>query len=293
MSAEAWSRPREPRLRRWRVVAWRRGTAALAGVAASVLALAALFVVRESLPALREVAPVAWWGVAWHPSAGAFGLWPMVLGTVLSSLGALVLAVPLALGCAVYLDGPGPALPRGVIRRLVELLAGVPSVVYGLWGLVSVVPLIAAWAPPGASLLAGALVLALMILPTLALLFGNALEQVPASHRRGAAALGLGRWSTLWGVCLPSARAGLVAGVLLAAGRALGETMAVLMVCGNVVAVPESLTSPVRTLTANIALEMAYAMGTHRSALFVSGLCLLVVVAGLVTAASRWGPARG
>ncbi len=282
---------RRPPVREW---LFDRGSGAAAAVAASVLGLAVIFVVRESVPAFRSLG-VATWATSgsWTPSAGEYNLLPMVAGTLLSSAGALLLAAPVALGCAVFAELPGPRWPRVLVRRLVEVLAGVPSVVYGLWGLVSIVPLIARWEPPGASLLAGALVLALMILPTLALLFGNALDQVPEGYRRGAAALGLGRWSTLWGVCLPAAWGGLLAAVVLAAARALGETMAVLMVCGNVVAVPTSVFDPVRTLTANIALEMAYAMELHRSALFVSGTVLLVVVAGLAAAATRWGGPRG
>ena len=149
------------------------------------------------------------------------------------------------------------------------------------------VPLIGQFEPPGASLLAGILILTLMIVPTVALLSDAALDALPRSYAQGAAALGLGPWATATRVLLPAARGGVATGVMLAAARALGETMAVLMVCGNVVRVPDSVFDPVRTLTANIALEMAYAADDHRAALFVSGLLLTVLVSVLVLLAHR------
>ena len=154
--------------------------------------------------------------------------------------------------------------------------------VFGLWGLVVLVPLIARVGPPGQSVLAGVLVLAVMILPTIALVADAALGAVPEDTLRGGAAAGLSRWALVRSLALPSARAGIATGILLGTGRALGETMAVLMVTGNVVQVPGSLLAPVRTLTANIALEMAYATDAHRSALFVSGLALALVTIALV-----------
>ena len=167
------------------------------------------------------------------------------------------------------------------------MLAGIPSVVYGLWGLTVLAPLIARWQPPGVSVLAGALVLALMVLPTVALTASSALAAVPASLLQGAAALGLSRRAVVLGVALPAARGGIVGGVLLAAARALGETMALLMVAGNVVQMPSGLFEPVRVLTANIALEMAYASGDHRAALFASGVLLTALVLALALTAGR------
>lgn len=256
----------------------------------AVVVLIAAFLLGESWPALGEIGPGRFLGdPSWHPAAeggeGTFNLVPMIAGTLLATAGAVLLAAPLGLASAVFcrLYAP-PALGRPY-RRLIELLAGIPSVVYGFWGLVVLVPLVARVRPPGASLLTGVLILALMVLPTVALTADAALESVPRRYLRGAAALGLGRWATLAGVALPAARSGVATGVILAAGRALGETMAVLMVCGNVVQVPASVFDPVRTLTANIALEMAYALGDHRSALFVSGLLLLALVSALVLAA--------
>lgn len=200
-------------------------------------------------------------------------------------VGAVLLAAPVGILSAVFCQFYAPEPVAAAYRRLMELLAGIPSVVYGLWGLVVLVPLIARLEPPGPSLLAGILVLSLMILPTQALMADAALAAVPSSYLQGAAALGLSRWATVRGVVFPAARSALLAGAILQSGRAVGETMVVLMVTGNVVQAPSSLFHPVRTLTANIALEMAYALGDHRSALFVNGLLLLAMVVALVAAA--------
>ncbi|MBW3540052.1 MAG: phosphate ABC transporter permease subunit PstC [Planctomycetes bacterium] len=262
-----------------------------AAVAGAVVLLIVGFLVVESLPALRDVGLGRFFGdPSWHPAAGVrggrFNLVPMIVGTLLTTAGALAVAAPLGVASALFCRFYAPKFAAGAYRRIVELLAGIPSVVYGFWGLVVLVPLIARLQPPGTSLLAGIAVLSLMILPTTALVADAAIAAVPTEYLRAAAALGLSRRGTIFGVVLPAARAGILTGVLLATARALGETMAVLMVCGNVPQIPHSLFDPVRTLTANIALEMGYAMHTHRAALFVSGLVLMVLVAGLVAAAA-------
>ncbi len=259
-------------------------------VCGAFVVLLVLFVLRESWLALREIGLSRFFtDASWHPqggaAAGTFGLVPMITASLALTAGSMLLAAPLGLLCALFCTDYAPLGLATAFRRLMEVLAGIPSVVYGFWGLVVLVPLINRWQPPGASLLAGILVLALMILPTMALLAQTAIATVPADYRRAAAALGLTRVGTLWGVVLPAARSGLCTAALLAVGRAIGETMAVLMVCGNVVRSPSSLFAPVRTLTANIALEMAYALDDHRSALFVSGLMLAAVVVVLVLAA--------
>lgn len=206
----------------------------------------------------------------------------MLVGTLGAAGGAILLAAPLGIGSALFCHYYAPPSLARLYRRVIELLAGIPSVIYGLWGLMVLVPLIRQLEPPGPSLLAGILILALMILPTIALLADAALAGIPREYIQGAAALGFSRFSLIWRIALPAAKSGIGAGVLLGIMRALGETMAVLMVCGNVVQVPGSLFEPIRTLTANIALEMAYAMGDHRSALFVSGLLLMALVMALI-----------
>lgn len=223
----------------------------------------------------------------WHPGDGEYGMAAMIAGSLLVSLLALALAAPLAVMLAAWLRYYAPAMLRRPTLILVELMAGIPSVVYGLWGLLVLVPWINRWAPPGASWLAGSLVLALMILPLALLVTDTALRQLPPAWGRAGEALALSRFGVLRRVLLPGAAPAILSGVVLQFGRALGETMAVLMVCGNVVQWPHSVFDPVRTLTANIALEMAYATGEHRVALFVSGLMLISVTAALLILAWR------
>jgi phosphate transport system permease protein len=273
------------------VLVWGLRAAALA--TGAIALLIAVFLVWESLPILRAVGPARFFtDPDWRPTEGLFNLAPMLWGTLFAMAGAVLLATPVGVMSAVFCRFYAPPRVAGLYRRVIELLAGIPSVVYGLWGLMVLVPLIGRLAPPGPSLLAGILVLAIMILPTVALSAEAALAGVPAQVVRAAAALGLSRASTVRHVVLPAARSGLFTGILLETGRALGETLAILMVCGNVVRTPRSLFEPMRTLTANIALEMAYAMGGHRSALFASGLLLLALIAVLVAAAEALSRGR-
>jgi phosphate transport system permease protein len=216
---------------------------------------------------------------SWPPTEGRVGLAPMAVASAASSVGAIVVAAPLGVGTAVYCRYYGGAGLSGALRQLLALFAGIPSVVFGFWGLTTLVPLIAENHPPGASLLAGTLVLAMMILPTIALTSHAALEAVPPAFLAAGHALGLRRGTIVLKVALGAARSGIFAGIILALGRALGETMAMLMVSGNIVQVPSTLFDPVRSLAANIALEMAYATGMHRSALYACGIALVAVVA--------------
>jgi phosphate transport system permease protein len=252
-------------------------------VGAGLLALLVFaFLLRESTPVLTRVGP---WRLladaSWQPLDGLFGLAPMLYATVLAAGGATLIAAPLGVASAVFERFYAGVRLQRAARMMFGLLAGMPSVVFGLWGLTVLVPLIARWHPPGASLLAATLILALMILPTVALTASSALAAVEPAWLRGADALGLSRRAVILGVALPAARSGVLAGVLLALARAVGETMAVLMVAGNVVQVPTSLFDSVRVLTANIALEMSYATDMHRSGLFASGLLLMTLVLAL------------
>lgn len=256
-----------------------RGAAA---VAAGIVVLVLGFLLLEAAPALGQIGFVRFLrDGAWHPRSGQFGMVAMVVATLLVALGAVLLAAPVGLGSALFARFCAPPLVGTAYRRLIELLAGIPSVVYGFWGLVVLVPMITH------SLLAAVLILAVMILPTIALIAEASVAGVPADYVRSAAALGLTRWGVLRRVVVPTARCGLMTAVILALGRAIGETMAVLMVCGNVVQVPRTLLDPVRTLTANIALEMAYAADLHRATLFVGGL-LLMGIAGVIVAGTEW-----
>lgn len=266
----------------------------------SIVLLILGFLVVEAWPALRPGGSIGVSGFvsdpSWHPIEEKFNLLPMVAASLLAMGGAMVLAVPLGIASALFCAWYAPKGVAAVYRRVLELLAGIPSVVYGFWGLVVLVPLIGRWQPPGASLLAGILILTVMVLPTVALLSEAAIANVPRSTVNGAAALAMGRWSMIRRVVLPAAKSGIATACLLAAGRAIGETMAVLMVCGNVVQLPglspDGVFDPVRTLTANIALEMGYAFGAHRAALFVTGLILLGVIVALVVAAEWFSGGR-
>jgi phosphate transport system permease protein len=261
--------------------------------AGTVVASAAVFLVVgflfwTALPAWFDIGPARFFGdAAWFPSEGQWGLMPMVWGSLLSTLGAVAIAAPLAVCSALFCHYFAPPPVAGAFRQLIALLAGIPSVVYGFWGLVVLVPIIAEFRPPGPSLLAAMVVLALMILPTVTLVVDSGLSQVPHDQIAGAHALGLSKSAVAWRVALPSAGPSVLTGVVLGGARAIGETMAVLMVCGGVVNTPSSVFEPIRTLTANIALEMAYALGDHRAALFFSGLVLVAVVAVLVGFAAR------
>ena len=249
----------------------------LAAVSGGIVLLILAFLVLEAAPALSAIGPAHFVSdPSWHPSSGLYNMTPMLVASLAITAGAVLLAAPLGVASALFCHFYAPPKLARLYRAFIQLLAGIPSVVFGFWALVVLVPVLAP------SLLAGILILALMILPTVALIADSSIAQVPPDQLRAAAALGLTRWSTIRGVILPSARSGLVTALILATARAIGETMAVLMVCGNVVKLPKQLSDPVRTLTANIALEMSYAGGLHRSALFVSGLLLLALVALLV-----------
>lgn len=255
---------------------------------AVLLLLVVLFLLKESWPVLRNGGWIVFFQQqGWYPLEGRFGMMPMIWASLAMMAGAVFLALPIGLAGAIFLQFYAPKQIAAAYRLLLNLLAGIPSVVFGLWGLTELVPLIGAWQPPGASLLAAILVLALMILPTIALTSAAALGAVPLEWLSGAAALGLTRKTQILAVAIPAARSGIISGTLLATARALGETMAVLMVAGNVVQNPSGLFEPVRALTANIALEMAYAMGDHRAGLFASGLLLTIVVWLLALIASR------
>lgn len=257
---------------------------------AAIVLLILGFLLRESWPALRTIGVARFFmDESWHPVSGQFNLVPMIAATIVTSLGAIVLAAPLGIASAVFVQFYAPGVWAVWHRRLVELLAGIPSVVYGLWGLVVLAPLVASLGGSGQNLLSASIILGLMILPTIALLTDTAIGSVPPAWIQGAAALGLGRSAIVGRVVLPAAGRGIGAAMVLAITRALGETMAVLMVAGNVVQMPTSLLSPGRTLNANIALELGYASADHRSVLFVSGLILMLIVGALVVVVSRRG----
>jgi phosphate transport system permease protein len=258
-----------------------------------VLAAIAVYTFMFALPAIREVG--LWhflFGKVWRPDDDRYGILPMIVGSVVVTLGALILAVPLGIGCAILLAEVAPQRVRQFLRPAVELLVGIPSVVYGLVGLVIVVPLVRRIDGPGLSVAAGIIVLAVMILPTIVSISEDSIRAVPKSHREGALALGATHWQTIWRVLLPSARSGIVASVVLGMGRAIGEAMAMIMVLGNATVIPTSLFSPASTLAGMIAAEAPEASGVHRSALFAMSVVLfllIIVINGVALVIMRRG----
>jgi len=263
----------------------------LASSSIAALASIGVFIVREGAPLIHKIGLGRFLSSDWHPTSGHFGIALMVVGSAVVTGGALVFGLPLGLGCAVVLGEMAPPRARSILKPLIEILAGIPSVVYGFVGIVVVLPWIRRHlGGPGASGLAAAAILGVMILPTITAISLDALRAVPTAYREGSLAMGATRWQTIRRVVLPAARSGIVAAVILAIGRAVGETMAVVMVAGNAVLLPRSPLDPVRTLTANLALEMGYATGDHRAALFATAIVLFVIIVALNALA---GLARG
>ena len=253
---------------------------AVALSAISGLLLITLFIFKEGLPLIGKIGLRQFiLSGDWFPSEGKFGIGVMILGSLAVTAGAMVIGVVFGLGCAILLTQFCPPRAVSVMKPSIELLAGIPSVVYGFMGLVILVPLIREHlGGPGLSLLAASIVLGIMVLPTVASISVDALRAVPRPYREGSIALGATEWQTTHMVMLKAARSGIVAAIILGMGRAVGETMAVMMVAGNKVGMFGSLLDPVRTLTSNIALEMGYAAGDHRDALFATGIVLFVII---------------
>ncbi|NUN49101.1 MAG: phosphate ABC transporter permease subunit PstC [Candidatus Brocadiae bacterium] len=256
----------------------------------TALAVITTFILKEGVPVMFRQGPAQFlFGTEWRPSAEppVFGVWAMIVGSFAVTAGALAIGFPVGLGSAIFLSEFAPRRIAGLLKPALELLAGIPSVVFGFMGMLVLLPWIRAHVGgPGASVLAGSIILGIMILPTVISISMDALRSVPRSYREGSFALGATGWQTTWRVTLPAARAGLVAAVILGMGRAVGETMAVIMVTGNTVQIPRSITQPVRTLTSNIALEMNYADGEHREALFATGVVLFAIIMILNTIAN-------
>lgn len=248
--------------------------------ALSVLALITVFIFIKGLPIIAKVGVLNFvFGMKWAPSQGAYGIFPMIVGSVSVTLGAAILGVPIAICCSIFLAEFAPATLRNIFRPAIQLLAGIPSVVYGFWGVLFIVPMIRNYlGGPGLSILAGSIILAIMILPTIISITEISLLALPRNYKEGALALGLTQWQTIRSLLLPAAKSGIVAAVILGLGRAIGETMAVIMVLGNAVALPHSVLDPVRTLTTNIGIEMGYASGEHQQALFATGIVLFIII---------------
>jgi phosphate transport system permease protein len=238
------------------------------------------FIINEGYPVIQKVGLTKFvTGQKWAPTQGIYGIYPMIIGTLSVTLGALILGVPIGLGCAVFMAELAKPRTVAVIKPGIELLAGIPSVVYGLYGLTVIVPFIRkVFNNQGFSVLAGSIILAIMILPTIISVSVSAIRSVPKEYKEASLSLGSSHWQAIKNVTVPAARSGIIAGVILGMGRAIGETMAVIMIVGNSPIVPESILSPVRTLTGNIGIEMGYASGEHQKALFATGIVLFAFI---------------
>ncbi len=253
------------------------------------------FTLKESQLAISEIGlGTLLTGTVWRPGSiigtddAQFGLIPMIIGSIYSTIGAVILGIPLSMGTAILLAEIAPDFIRTIFRTAIELLSGIPSVVYGLFGMVAIAPMLRKIPMEGNTtgfgLLNASIILAIMILPTVTNITEDAIRAVPKSYREASFALGATHWQTIKDVVLPAANSGIIAAVILGIGRALGETMALIMVIGNSIAIPAPVNgnplsiifSTARTLTGNIAVEINYAAGAHRSALFFTGVLLFI-----------------
>ncbi len=257
----------------------------LACACVAVLAVVLIFVFTfwKAAPVLSQIGLGEFLSLDWAPTSGHYGILALLAGSAIVTVGSLAIGVPLAVGCAVFLTEIAGRKVAGVVGTAVDLLAGVPSVVFGFFGLVVLRPLVAgATGGLGFGALTVWLVLAVMIVPTITTLTMDALRSIPMGIREASFAMGATRWQTIYKVVLPAARMGIVNAVVLGMGRAIGETMAVLMVVGNAPVIPAGIASPLSTLTSQIALDMGYSSGLHRSALFGMGVVLFLISAALV-----------
>ncbi|MGE5431978.1 MAG: phosphate ABC transporter permease subunit PstC, partial [Syntrophomonadaceae bacterium] len=256
--------------------------------AISALLLITLFIINEGLPFIFQYGLKDFlFASDWNPAAGKFGIFPMIAASLWVTFGAMIIGAPLGVSVALFLSEYAPRPLMKIVKPTIELLAAIPSVVYGFIGVVVLAPIIRSYfGGPGLSLLAGSIILGIMILPTVISISIDSIMAVPRSYREGSLALGATTWQTIHMVTIKASKSGIIASIILGLGRAVGETMAVIMVAGNSVNIPHSATDSVRTLTANIALEMSYATGMHRQALFATGVILFAGIIILNSIAS-------
>ncbi len=217
--------------------------------------------------------------MTWAPNDGDFGVFAMIIGSIYVTMLSLLMAVPLSLLCAIFMAEVAPNNVRRILKPVIETLSGIPSVVYGFFGLIVLVPLIRTYfGGTGFSMFTAAIILTVMVLPTIITISQDSLRAVPQEYREASFGLGATNWQTIRHIIFPAALPGIITAIILGMGRAIGETLAVIMIAGNVVQIPGSIFDPVRTLTANIALEMGYATGLHYNALFGTAIVLFLII---------------
>jgi phosphate transport system permease protein len=246
------------------------------------------FIFKEGLPAMEYYGFLNFiFGMDWSPSNDQYGVFTMIIGSIGITLLSLLFAVPLSLLCAIFLAEIAPYTVRRILKPVIETLAGIPSVVYGFFGLIILVPFMRMqFGGTGFSMLTASIILTVMILPTIISISEDALRSVPHEYKEASLALGATHWQTIKNVIFPAAIPGIITAVILGMGRAVGETLAVIMVAGNVAQIPNSIFDPVRALTSNIALEMGYATGIHYNALFATGIVLFIMIMILLVIAN-------
>ncbi len=252
----------------------------IASIAVTGVVLIIVFVFKEGWPVLMKYGPVALLtGEEWQPATSNYGMLPLIVGSMYVTLLALVIGVPLGVGCAVFMAEIASETICKIVGPAINLLAGIPSVVYGFFGLVVLVPFLRIIVGGfGFSLLAGGIILSIMILPTIISVAEDSIRAVPRDYKEASLALGATQWQTIYKVLVPAARSGIMAAVVLGMGRAVGETMAVIMITGNTPLVPKSMLEPGATLTGTIGQEWAYASGEHAGALFTVGIVLFGLI---------------
>ena len=244
------------------------------------VALICVFLFANGMPAMKKIGFADFLlGTTWKPGNDIYGIFPMILGSIYVTAGAIIIGVPIGLCTAVFMAHYCPKKIYGICKASVNLMAGVPSVVYGFFGLVCIVPLMQALTGhDGSTMLTASILLGIMILPTIVSVCEAAIRSVPTPYYEGALALGATKERSIFLTVIPAAKSGIVAGIVLGIGRAIGETMAVVMVAGNQARMPKGITRGVRTLTSNIVLEMGYAADLHREALIATGVVLFVFI---------------
>lgn len=244
------------------------------------VALICVFLFANGIPAIGKIGAGEFLlGRSWKPSNDIYGIFPMIIGSIYVTAGAIIIGVPIGIMTAVFMSKFCPKKLYGILKPAIELLAGIPSVVYGFFGLMVIVPLVRKlFGGSGTSMLAACIVLGIMILPTIIGVAESAIRAVPESYYEGSLALGASHERSVFYAILPAAKSGILAGIILGVGRAVGETMAVVMVAGNQPVMPKSLTSGLRTMTANIVMEMGYAADLHREALIATAVVLFVFI---------------
>ena len=254
--------------------------AAAAALSILAVALICVFLFANGVPAIQKIGAVDFLlGQTWKPSNDIYGIFPMIVGSVYVTAGAVIIGVPLGILCAVFLAWFCPEKLYKVVKPAVELLAGIPSIVYGFFGLVVIVPIMQSlFGGSGKGILTASILLGIMILPTIIGVSESSIRAVPMAYYEGSLGLGATHERSVFFTVLPAAKQGILAGVILGVGRAIGETMAVVMIAGNQPVLPNSIFSGVRTMTANIVLEMGYATDLHREALIATGAVLFVFV---------------